>query len=122
MDFHLESSAFEPKLNTGTADSNAELTPGIMDAMFALVKSLADPGTRQRGASRIAFAIKGHKMVLELTMAYKKEGQGLITPDTIPCWIIYTNRRGYKDIIPAVGRRKVRAQLEKFIEELEPRT
>ncbi len=108
----LETPAFEPMLNT--ADSN-ELNPGILDALFALVKSLADPGTRQMGASRIAFTIKGRPMVLELsTMAYNM-GRGLITPDTIPCWIIYTNSRGYKDMIPAVGRHKVQEQLEFFL-------
>jgi hypothetical protein len=103
-----------PKLNTDFCDP----TPDIMDAMFALVKSLVDPGTRQRGASKIAFAIKGHPMVLELTMAKGSTDTGLITPDTVNCWIIYTNKNGYKDMVPANGRDKVRAQLEKFIKEL----
>ena len=110
----LESTAFEPKLNTDVGDP----TPDIMDAMFALVKSLADPGTRQRGASKIAFTINGHPMVLELTTAKGSTETGLITPDTVNCWIIYTNKNGYKDMVPANGRDKVRAQLEKFIKEL----
>jgi len=111
----LESTAFEPTLNTAE-DSNP--TPDIMDAMFTLVKSLADPGTRQREASKIAFTIKGHPMALELTMAKDSTDPGLITPDNVKCWIIYTNKSGYKDMIPAEGRHKVRTQLEKFIKEL----
>ena len=111
----LESTAFEPKINTA---EDSDPTPDIMDAMFTLVKSLVDPGVRQRGASKIAFTIKGHPMVLELTMTKSSTDPGLITPDTVKCWIIYTNKNGYRDMIPAEGRHKVRTQLEKFIKEL----
>ena len=89
-----------------------------MDAMFTLVKSLADPGVRQIGASKIAFTINARPMALELTMAKDNTSTGLITPDNVKCWIIYTNKSGYRDMIPAEGRHKVRTQLEKFIKEL----
>jgi hypothetical protein len=137
----LESAAFEPTLNTAedsnpTPDIMAKLhldpplgnapQPGLrgggqdryMDAMFTLVKSLADPGVRQIGASKIAFTINARPMALELTMAKDNTSTGLITPDNVKCWIIYTNKSGYRDMIPAEGRHKVRTQLEKFIKEL----
>ena len=92
-------------------------TPEIMNAMLTLVTEKADPGVWQPCPFLISFTIKGHPMLLEMTTASLNK-DAIITADNIPSWIVYTNSRGYKDIIPARGRHKVQTQLEKFIKEL----